>query len=127
MRRLMAGVFLLVVLMTTREAWAHGDWGLVDGTAAAPSVIRGNITPTVTRPGTGLYRLQFGFPVEHILVTSQTLGVGGDATTTLASVVKDSANPRVIYVYIYAIGNGGSPNTTRLSLTNARFSFVIRR
>lgn len=127
MRKLMLGIFLLTALVTTREAWAHGEWGLVDGTAAAPSVIRGNTTPTVTRTGTGSYRLQFGFTVEHILVTSQTLGPAGDATPTLASVVKDSANPRVIYVRVYAIANGGSPNTTQLSPTNARFSFVIRR
>jgi len=75
MRKRMLWIFLLTTsLTTTREAWAHGEWGLVDGMAAAPAVIRGNTTPTVARTGTGSYRLQFGFTVEHILVTSQTLG-----------------------------------------------------
>ena len=129
MKKLAAVVFLLGAwLVLAGEAQAQQQfWGVVDGNPPTPVRVQGNGTVTVTRLGVGSYRLNFPGPVRFFLGTSQTIGPAGDSTPTLLSSKGDSANPRIVYVQIYAISNGGAPDTTELTPANAFFSYEARR
>ncbi len=102
------------------------QWGLIDGTLPAPTLLRGNLNATIVKQGVGSYKLTFTVPVFYLQITSQAGGPGGDATNTLASVDYDTLNPRVVYIAIFGIG-GSVPRTTELFRTDARFSVEMRR
>jgi hypothetical protein len=121
---LIAGVTLFSAPLAEAQDF---QWGLIDGTQANPTRIRGNLNATIVRQGVGSYRLTFTVPVFYVQVTSQAGGPGGDAAPTLASVTYDTSNPRIIYVGIFGIRQGGAPATTELYRTNARFSIEMRR
>jgi hypothetical protein len=122
-----AFVLVVLVLAAPRPIEAHQQWGVISGEAAAPAVVQGNLQVQVARLSTGYYRLTFPAATQHILVTPQKRGSLGDASNTLASVVRDSINPRVFFVSVYAIGSGTPPDTTLLSRTNAWLSVAAQR
>ncbi len=124
--KLIVPLALLVALCSPRDAWAHNQWAVIDGTAATPTVTIGSVRLQVVRLAPGYYQITFATPVQHVLVTSQSRGPGGDASSTLASVVRDT-NPRVVYVSVRAIGNGTPAGTTLLTPVNAWLSIAIQR
>ena len=130
MKRLLLAACLLsgLILFSAPRAEAQNfQWGLIDGTPPTPTRIRGNLNATIVRQGMGSYKLTFTVPVFYVQVTSQAGGPGGDASQTMASVTYDTLNPRIIYVAIYGIRQGGVPDTTELYRTDARFSIEMRR
>ena len=118
---------LLLAFAGPRAAEAHQQWGVISGEAATPAVVQGNLQVQVARVATGSYRLTFPAATQHVLVTPQKRGPLGDASDTLASVVRDTINPRVFFVSVYAIGSGSPPQTTLLTRTNAWLSVAVQR